>query len=747
MIILNESFRSVNAKGGRVGGKHPLYPDAGRLVKSDDFSTNFNLASSLLDPIVGFGVIRNVVNDFGDEQSGGWEDLSYDWESGINKWEVKRFNVTIEVKSETQFVRQPNILFDIEINAQGYRECLRTGSSFAELLSSNVDLISALENWNTTSENWESLNQLIIWSDAMYPPRTITDTTASLITMSSSSPWFKTKLLKRTSNLLLELQSSSSYQLSVFGDWATTANQWENAYPVWPTFPPQTITDSASATMSVSGFSSFYIDTIISRSANLSISIDSANNSFNILSFGDWATTGNKWENLFTVWPTFPPQTITDTASASTSISASSSFYIDTIISRSASTSISVNASSSFNIDTIISRSASASISVNSSNVSYNIYGNWVTTSTNWENTSDLWAAAGTGQTITDTASSLISISSNSSFLVDKLIKRTANVAFDIITTSSGSTSTVLWETTSTQWQAQSLLWESASTGYTITDTASASIILTSSNVQKSFIYGWNTDPQLWENQSYEWPIIWSPANSTSIEGWWDASDTNTVTTSGSEVTSVTDKSGNGYTLAPLGTNTTGPSYGTRTQNGLNVFEFTETNLNVLENNSFAWNQASNALGFAAIYRLDDDGVDDQDFLLSGTESSSRIGIRRLTSGAWQILCSGGSLSTSSTTVGVEPVTQIMVARFNASTSRIRINGTLEASGTIGNVSFSSLNINGNYLEQQGLAGFIGEIVFFSDLTETSKIEGYLAHKWGLAGDLPSNHPYKVFAP
>jgi hypothetical protein len=27
------------------------------------------------------------------------------------------------------------------------------------------------------------------------------------------------------------------------------------------------------------------------------------------------------------------------------------------------------------------------------------------------------------------------------------------------------------------------------------------------------------------------------------------------------------------------------------------------------------------------------------------------------------------------------------------------------------------------------------------------KIEGYLAHKWGLSGSLPSGHPYKISAP
>ena len=242
---------------------------------------------------------------------------------------------------------------------------------------------------------------------------------------------------------------------------------------------------------------------------------------------------------------------------------------------------------------------------------------------------------------------------------------------------------------------------------------------------------------------AFELLSLWTPSNTSSTVGWWDASDASTISTSGSEVTSVTDKSGNGYTLQR---GTTGPTIGTRTLNGLNVFEFTGANGNALENNSFTWNQASNALGFAAVYRLDDDGLTDQDFLVSGTESSTRIGIRRLTSYQWQIIATGASLTTGST-LGVEPVTQMMVARFNAGNSLIRIDGTHQVSGKIGTVPFSSLNINGNYLEQQGIEGFMAEIVFFSDLTQTEKIEGYLAHKWGIDGNLDSSHPYDLAAP
>jgi hypothetical protein len=34
-----------------------------------------------------------------------------------------------------------------------------------------------------------------------------------------------------------------------------------------------------------------------------------------------------------------------------------------------------------------------------------------------------------------------------------------------------------------------------------------------------------------------------------------------------------------------------------------------------------------------------------------------------------------------------------------------------------------------------------------TDITEFEKAEGYLAHKWGLTANLPSDHPFKNVSP
>lgn len=57
----------------------------------------------------------------------------------------------------------------------------------------------------------------------------------------------------------------------------------------------------------------------------------------------------------------------------------------------------------------------------------------------------------------------------------------------------------------------------------------------------------------------------------TDIDMWWDASDTTTITATGSNVTLLADKSGRGNDLTPNGVE---PVTGTRTVNGLNVLDF-----------------------------------------------------------------------------------------------------------------------------------------------------------------------------
>lgn len=68
----------------------------------------------------------------------------------------------------------------------------------------------------------------------------------------------------------------------------------------------------------------------------------------------------------------------------------------------------------------------------------------------------------------------------------------------------------------------------------------------------------------------------WSPLDLTGLVGWWDASDTTTITHSSNAVSQFDDKSGNGFHLTQ---STAGnkPTTNTRTINALNTIDFDGT--------------------------------------------------------------------------------------------------------------------------------------------------------------------------
>ena len=67
------------------------------------------------------------------------------------------------------------------------------------------------------------------------------------------------------------------------------------------------------------------------------------------------------------------------------------------------------------------------------------------------------------------------------------------------------------------------------------------------------------------------------------------------------------------------------------------------------------------------------------------------------------------------------------------------------AGGTNLDLSIGSIG-NGLYY----LDGYIAEFIVISGVVSESgrqKVEGYLAHKWGLQGTLSNDHPYKLTGP
>ena len=91
----------------------------------------------------------------------------------------------------------------------------------------------------------------------------------------------------------------------------------------------------------------------------------------------------------------------------------------------------------------------------------------------------------------------------------------------------------------------------------------------------------------------------------------------------------------------------------------------------------------------------------------------------------------------------------ILQYRFGAGSVGMRLNGGAEASvATTQTVVSTWTTLNSNSTQRSKCK--VGEYVIINSVVDSAtreKIEGYLAHKWGLVASLPSGHPYKSAAP
>lgn len=248
-------------------------------------------------------------------------------------------------------------------------------------------------------------------------------------------------------------------------------------------------------------------------------------------------------------------------------------------------------------------------------------------------------------------------------------------------------------------------------------------------------------------------PHLWNPSDidvsGNTLHAWYDSADTSTITSSSNVISQFNDKSSNSFNLTVIHPNRVGPETGTRTLNGLNVVEYskaTTASTQVLECDNF---NKSQPMVFSMLFHLDDEGLDtgEQDFLISFTEQlNPRVALRRTTGNYFEVLTNSGSFGAGSNSA-TEPGTYLVTVYLNTTSSSIRVNGLLKNTGTIPNNSIDTINLGTNFDAGQSLDGYIAETIIYDSNQDITKVEGYLAHKWGIADQLASNHQYKNYPP
>jgi hypothetical protein len=226
-----------------------------------------------------------------------------------------------------------------------------------------------------------------------------------------------------------------------------------------------------------------------------------------------------------------------------------------------------------------------------------------------------------------------------------------------------------------------------------------------------------------------------------SFQLWLDAADITTTSFSGSSLSQWTDKSSTGKTITITGTLS-------QTTNGRNGLQTLTTN------GGYVSTSLSSAIGngdyalIAVWYQS-----------VAGTNGVVGAGINTNGNGAGIGVSGlvGGLFKYNFYQFGVgESSYQISGPTFLIQEG-IRIGGTNTnyINGDAGTASTNSLNLTNTTLTVGAATSFpmSGQIcealVYVGTLStpDREKIEGYLAHKWGLQGNLPSNHPHSQVPP
>jgi hypothetical protein len=246
---------------------------------------------------------------------------------------------------------------------------------------------------------------------------------------------------------------------------------------------------------------------------------------------------------------------------------------------------------------------------------------------------------------------------------------------------------------------------------------------------------------------------FFNPRTISGIQLWLDAADVNgngTQPANGASISTWVDKSGNGRnflnsaSLTPWASAVSNrPTYTNNGLNGLSVVSFLSSSSQSLAGPDFftaLQNFTCFYVGTVSMGR----GLDG--YGNGWSIQSGFLAYVFVNSGAASYFVSPNPSSSPLYTVTLSQTTTSQITVWNC--------GTLAASSNVNNRSLRTssvgftLGVVGNSTIFVG--GYMGEYLLFTSILTTSQrqqIEGYLAWKWKLQGNLPSTHPFKLFPP
>lgn len=248
--------------------------------------------------------------------------------------------------------------------------------------------------------------------------------------------------------------------------------------------------------------------------------------------------------------------------------------------------------------------------------------------------------------------------------------------------------------------------------------------------------------------------INWDPSLITTAL-WLDASDASTITQSSNAVSQWNDKSGNNR-HATQETATYRPTLLTSNQNGKNVLSFDGSNDFLLTiSNSY------DAIEYYLVAQFTGSLTENRQYYSARISPNANKGVASDINCGFGFGINAGS-ATNCNFGGNATAAQINGSNVSSLTNYNNFQaGITPASGWfIANQTISASASGGKQfclgadifdsVGNRHIQASIAEFIIFSSILDNlnrQKVQGYLAYKWGLTANLPSNHPYKTYPP
>jgi len=244
----------------------------------------------------------------------------------------------------------------------------------------------------------------------------------------------------------------------------------------------------------------------------------------------------------------------------------------------------------------------------------------------------------------------------------------------------------------------------------------------------------------------------YTPADSSTAL-WIDANDNTTITKSGSNLTQIDDKSDQGKDVTPVSGSTIVPTANKIRRKQTLVFS---GDADAMRTPDFGWYDPrlfTTPNGVHDWFLVVKPSFNNNQDAVFSTQKGPSITLIPLSGRKYQLYYAGIAIGSELATSDQDGILNMIGIRWDTDNNQVStwLNGNLTNDAVTttvsGGIQMNNTTMVVNYMTQYAYAiktdGSFCESIITDATNDRQKIEGYLAHKWGLESKLPHSHPYR----